>query len=223
MRFHRTESIVAGILFIVATSATMAGFVLTDPILGGTDVAGEVSAHRSRMALGAVLETTNALASAGIAMALFPIIWRYVQALAVAYLGLRVMEASLGLLAATGLLILLSPESGAAGVAIHKWAFLMVLSVFSVSTLVLYPVLFIYRIVPVVLSVWGLVGGVMLLVSCMLILSGWTVSGSMIDTLLSLPIWVNEMALALWLLLRGVDLSHPPAPSPEQTRAAQAH
>jgi hypothetical protein len=105
-------------------------------------------------------------------MALFPIIWRYTQGLAVAYLGLRVIEASLGMLAATGLIILLSPEGGMAGVAIHHWAFLMVLTVFSVSTLVLYPVLFIYRLVPVFLSVWGLVGGLMLLSSCMLILFG---------------------------------------------------
>ncbi|SHJ34332.1 protein of unknown function [Shimia gijangensis] len=123
---------------------------------------------------------------------------------AVAYLGLRVIEASLGVLAVTGLLVLLSPESAAIGLAIHKWAFLMVLIVFSVSTFVLYPFLFFYRLVPVFLSVWGFFGGMMLLLSCMLILFGWTVSGSAIDTLLSLPIWINEMVLALWLLLRGV-------------------
>lgn len=207
MRTYRTATIAAGILFITATTATMAGFTLIDPILAGPDVIGQVADQRSRVSVGAVLETTNALASAGIAMALFPIIWRYTQGLAVAYLGLRVIEAGLGVLAATGLIMLLSPESGMAGVAIHRWAFLMVLTVFSISTLVLYPVLFIYRLVPVFLSVWGLVGGLTLLLSCMLILFGQIASGSRLDTLLSLPIWINEMALALWLLIRGVQLT----------------
>ena len=215
MSTYRTESVAAGILFIAATAATMAGFALTDPILGGTDVAGQVAKQRSWIIVGVILEITNALASAGIAMALFPIIWRYTQGLAVTYLGLRVIEAGLGVVAATGLLILFSPENGVVGVTIHDSAFLLVLTLFSVGTLVLYPVLFSYRLVPVILSVWGLIGGMMLLLSCMLILFGWINSGSTIDTLLSLPIWLNEMALAIWLLLRGVDLSLAPKSSQE--------
>lgn len=210
---YRTESIAAGMLFIVATSATMASFALTDPILGGADVAGQIAAQRSWIIVGALLEIANALASAGIAMAFFPMIWRYTQGLAVAYLGLRVIEAALGVLAATGLLILLAPETSGVGVAIHDQAFFLVLTVFSVGTFVLYPVLFIYRLAPVFLSVWGFIGGLMLLLSSMLILFGWTDRGSMIDTLLSLPIWINEIALALWLLVRGVDLRLAPKSS----------
>jgi len=205
MRTYRYESVAAGILFIAATTATMASFALIDPILGEGDVAGLLASQRSRIIAGASLEVTNALASAGIAMALFPIIWRCTQGLAVAYLGLRVIEAGLGVLAATGLLVLLSPENGEVGVAIHNSAFLLVLTVFSVGAIVLNLVLFIYRLVPVVLSIWGLIGGLMLLLSCLLILFGWIESGSMVDTLLSLPIWINEMALALWLLVRGVS------------------
>ncbi|MEH6647583.1 DUF4386 domain-containing protein [Sulfitobacter sp.] len=188
------------------TTATMAGFALTNPILGGTDVAGQVAKQRSWIIIGVILEITNALASAGIAMALFPIIWRYTQGLAVTYLRLRVIEAGLGVVAVTGLLILLSPKNGVVGVTIHDSAFLLVLTLFSVGTLVLYPVL---------MSVWGLIGGMMLLLSCMLILFGWIDSGSKIDTLLSLPIWLNEMALAIWLLLWGVDLSLAPKSSQE--------
>lgn len=79
MSTYRTESIAAGILFITATTATMASFALTDPVLSGADVAGQVADQQSRVIVGALLETINALASAGIAMALFPIIWRHVQ------------------------------------------------------------------------------------------------------------------------------------------------
>ena len=51
------------------------------------------------------------------------------------------------------------------------------------------------------------------LLSCMLILFGWIDGGSTIGTLLSLPIWFNDMALAIWLLLQGVNLSLAPKPS----------
>ena len=47
----------------------------------------------------------------------------------------------------------------------------------------------------------------MLLVSGLLILFGQIEIGSTTDTILSLPIWINEMALALWLIFRGVDMT----------------
>ena len=84
--------------------------------------------------------------------------------------------------------------------------FLLVLIVFSCGTLLFYPLLFKYRLVPPVLSLWGLIGGSMLLVSCLLILFGQITMGGTTDLVLSLPIWINEMVLAVWLFLRGLDL-----------------
>lgn len=211
MRAYRTESTVAGVLFITATVSTMASQIVIAPMLGAPDVAGHVAGHRAAFVSGVILELVNALASAGIAIALFPIIWRCVRSVAVAYLGLRIIEASLGAFAAGALLILLSFSDPAIAIALHEWGFLLVLIVFSVGTLILYPLLFSYRLVPPVLSLWGLIGGVMLLVSCLLILFGRIETGSRADLVLSLPIWINEMALALWLILRGVDPRHAPS------------
>ncbi|MCO4847187.1 MAG: DUF4386 domain-containing protein [Yoonia sp.] len=211
MRHYRTESIVAGVLFITATGATMASQIIIAPMLGAPDVVGQVTDQRSLFVVGVMLELANALASAGIAIALYPIIWRCVQGLAVAYVGLRLIEASLGACAAIGLLMLLSGTDRALAVALHDWAFLLVLLVFSIGTLILYPVLFKFRLVPVVLSLWGLIGGLMLLVSVVLILFGRIEIGSGTDMVLSLPIWINEMALALWLIFRGFDLHRIPS------------
>lgn len=71
----------------------------------------------------------------------------------------------------------------------------------------LYPILFRFRLVPVFISLWGLIGGLMLLASNMLILFGPIEIGSTADTLLSLPIWINEMVLAVWLIVKGFNLS----------------
>lgn len=206
MRTYKAESIIAGVLFITATAATMAGLSIVEPMLEASDTSSAIAQNRSLFITGVLLEATNALASAGIAIAFYPIIWRCVKGLAVAYLGLRLLEAGLGFLAATGLLLLLSPAGASVANAIHGWAFVMVLLVFSIGTLIFYPVLFRYRLVPRVLSLWGLIGGTMLLISCLLILFGRIEMGSGTDTLLSLPIWINEMVLALWLILRGVDM-----------------
>lgn len=205
---QRTCARVAGILFITATAATMASQLLVEPILQAPDVAASIAENQTLFVGSALLEIVNALASAGIAFALFPILRQCAEGLAIAYVGLRVMEATLGIVATIGLLLLLGP--GIANhpmiIAGHDLAFLLLLLVFSVGTMVLYPLLFTFRLVPPWLSLWGFVGGVMLFVSVLMILFGRIEIGSTLDTLLSLPIWINEMALALWLVFRGVDL-----------------
>lgn len=213
-QMFRTESIVAGVLFITATGATMVSQVIVEPILESAHVTAGLAGREAVFTLGVLLEIVNALASAGIAIALFPILWQCVPGLAVAYAGLRTVEASTGIAAATGLLMLFSVETAPIGPVWHEWAFLMVLLVFSAGTFVLYPTLFVFRLVPRVLSVWGLIGGLMLLLSILLILFGRIEIGSTTDLVLSLPIWINEMALALWLIFRGVDMSAAPAGTP---------
>ncbi|SMX31397.1 DUF4386 domain-containing protein [Actibacterium lipolyticum] len=204
---YRTESRVAGVLFIIATAATMASQMIVEPILDRATEVTVLAGREGAFRTGVLLEVLNALASAGIAIALFPILWCCVRGLAVAYAGLRTIEASTGIAAVCGLLLLLSPDMGEIGLVWHDWAFLLLLLVFSTSACVLYPVLFVFRLVPRVLSVWGLIGGLMLAVSVLLILFGRIEFGSMTDLVLSLPIWINEMALALWLIFRGVDMS----------------
>jgi len=154
MRDYRVEAIIAGILFIAATGATMASQMIITPILASPDVAEYVIAHRPVFVLGIVLEIVNALASAGIAVAFFPILWHCARILAPAYGSLRAIEASMGVVAAIGFLLLLTPTGGAFAIEFHDAAFSLVLIVFSVSTLILYPALFRFRLVPTILSIW---------------------------------------------------------------------
>lgn len=205
----RRASVVAGLLFITATGATVVSQLLLAPMLTAADPLGALGQARETWIGGAALEMANAIASAGIAIALFPILWRVSLASAAAYLGLRVIEGAIGVFAAVSLLTLLSAEA-APGVgialAMHEWGFFSVLAVFSIGTLVLYPTLYRHRLVPRLLSLWGLAGGLALLLSLILILSGRIAMGSTPDVILSSPIFAQEMVLALWLILRGVDL-----------------
>lgn len=200
---------IAGFLFITATAATMLSQILIEPFLQAPEVVSRVAEDRDLFVVSALLEVVNALASAGIAFALFPILRRCVEGLAVAYVGLRVIEAALGIVATIGLLMLHAPGAVEDTIAIagRDLAFLLLLLVFTIGTMVLYPLLFTFRLVPHWLSIWGLVGGAMLFVSVLMILFGRIEIGSTLDMILSLPIWINEMVLALWLIFQGVDLT----------------
>ena len=83
----------------------------------------------------------------------------------------------------------------------------MLLIVFSLGALMLYPALYNSQLVPRIISLWGLVGSIVLLIANLLILFGFTELNSVIDNLLSLPIGLNEMVLAVWLIAKGFDLS----------------
>lgn len=198
-----------GFLFIAATSATMISQIVMEPLTAEAILASELERHRQTLAFATVFEIINSLASAGIAIALYPLLRRCAEVPATGYLGMRLIEGAVGVCAAIGLIVLLYIEEPLTQVvlAIHNWMFLYVLIVFSVGTFLLYPMMFKFGLVPKVLAAWGLIGGGMLLLSCISLLFGWIEMGGTTDLVLSLPIWINEMALAIWLIIRGFDLS----------------
>jgi hypothetical protein len=198
-----------GFLFIAATSATMISQIVMEPLTAEAILASELERHRQTLAFATIFEIINALASASIAIALYPLLRRCAEVPATGYLGMRLIEGAAGVCAAIGLIMLLQVEEPLTQVvmAIHYWMFLYVLIVFSVGTFLLYPMLFKFGLVPKVLAAWGLIGGGMLLLSCISLLFGWIEMGGTTDLVLSLPIWINEMALAIWLIIRGFDLS----------------
>jgi hypothetical protein len=74
--------------------------------------------------------------------------------------------------------------------------------VFGVSAVILNAVLYRTVLVPRWISVWGLIGAVLLLVSAALELYGSDPSTT-VQAVLAAPIAINEMVLAVWLIARG--------------------
>jgi len=201
----RRSTRIAAVLFVAATASTMASQMILERL---SDSAAGLATQQDLLALAVVFEIVNGLASAGIALALYPVLRRLSELMATGYLGLRVLEGALGVAAAASLMLIVVPEPGTFtwAVAHHDATFLLVLIVFSCGTFCFYPLLYKYRLVPRLLSLWGMIGGLMLLISCYLILFGRIEAGGTTDLVLSLPIWINEMVLAAWLFSRGLDL-----------------
>jgi len=74
MNSSRKIAIIAGVLFIIATVASLLSTVFTKPILDATDYLIKISANGNRIAIGALFQFIAAAASAGIAISLYPIL-----------------------------------------------------------------------------------------------------------------------------------------------------
>ena len=85
---------VTGVLFLVTIVASIpAQFIMYAPVLNNPDYI--VSAGTDTLVRwGAVLEVITALACIGTAVALFPIVKRQNEAVALSYVGSRVLEAA---------------------------------------------------------------------------------------------------------------------------------
>ena len=73
--------------------------------------------------------------------------------------------------------------------------------------MILYPVLYKSRLVPRWISAWGFLAAVILLVGTVLpelgLLAG--MSGVALELVFVLPIPLNEITLAIWLIVKGFD------------------
>jgi Domain of unknown function (DUF4386) len=224
MNSSRKIAIIAGVLFIIATVAALLSTVFTKPILDATDYLIKISANENRIAIGALFRFIAAAASAGIAISLYPILKKYNQGLALGSVGFRIIEGMLGIVSVICLLLLttLSQQFVTAGAldssyfqntgvlikAVRDWMGNVAgLLAFGLGALMYYYIFFQTKLVPRWLSGWGLIGIILIIVTSMLVM--FRVVGPMSTTqvVLAVPIGLQEMVLAVWLIVKGFNPS----------------
>ena len=218
MNSERKSAIITGVLFVIATASALVGTSITGSSLNATDYLAAISADRSRVILSVILQFVAATTSAGIAMSLYPVLRKHSEGLALGAVGFRIIEGVFYLVAALGLLSLVSlsgeyVKEGAAlasqfqsvGIMImaaRKWAgFVLAVVAFCIGAAMYYSVFFRTRLVPRWLSGWGLLGVATLFTMVILVMFGREPSGVVL--VLAVPIAVQEMVLAVWLIAKG--------------------
>jgi hypothetical protein len=223
MKTDRKTAMVAGLLFILATVFSLASTIVTGPILAASDYLVSASSNANQMVLGVLLLLGAAVSVTLIPAALFPVLKRHSESKALGYFGIRTLEAVTMVIGAVSLLALVSSgqeyvkagvsmvsafqASGTLWLAVYNWTFWLDPIVFGVGGLLLYDLLYIHRLVPRWLSLWGIMGVVLVMAFGMLQLFG---SGPIY---LALPIAVQEMAMAAWFIVKGIDPTTIPAAS----------
>lgn len=210
---------IVGVLFIAATIAYSLSVVLLDPILGTSDYLTKISANENILIISAFLVLIDAVAVAGIAIVIYPVLKKHNETLALGYVGARIAEGvlfSVNVITALTLLTLSQEfaKSGALDTSYYQilgtvllaagnWAYLLGLGLaFALSALILNFVLYQSKLVPRWLSVWGFVGAALVFVNYLL-----ESFGTNPVEILFLPIAVQEMVFAIWLIVKGFNLS----------------
>lgn len=195
-----------GVLFIVGTVCLVLSAVLTGPVLSGRNVLDAVAAQPDRLAVGALLVLVGGFALALVPVVFWPVGRRYDETLAMGYVVFRgALETVLYLGIALGWLLLIElstqPDGeGAAGLVRGAEAVItdrLLAIPFALGAAMFCLLLYRSRLVPRWLSVWGLVGAALYLVAPVVSMFGLSLS------LLMAPLAVQEMALALWLIVKG--------------------
>jgi hypothetical protein len=219
---NATIARVVGVLFIVATITAIVGGSLLLPLAEEDYLAAAADAP-SQIVSGVVLEFVLVLSVIAIAALLHPVLRRHDDGLAVGYVAARILEGVLLLAASVSALLVLSLAvehgAGTAGVeavgdavlAAREWTLLLgSLVMLGVSAVILNALLLRSGLVPSWLSGWGLVGGGLILVRGLIELYGVELSG-LLQGVFAAPIALQEMVLAVWLIVRGFDPSAVPA------------
>jgi len=217
----RRAALTAGVLFIVATAASLLSAAVEHPILTGTDYLTRIAGNTSRVSAGGLLELVAAAASAGIAISLYPVLRERSQGLALGAVVFRALEAVMYTVGAVITLSLLTVARqyaqatapghggiraiGDALTGVREDAILAGVFAFVLGALMYYYVLYRSRLVPRWLSGWGIAAEFPMLIACLSALFSHTSVTSF--TILILPIAVQEMVLAAWLILRGFSPS----------------
>ena len=221
MNTNRQNALSAGVLFVIADIAGVLAFAFLGPVYN-PDYLIKVAENRNLVITGALIVLIAELACSGIAIWLYPVLKKHNEALALWSVGLRIIEAILGLVSVIGLLVLipLSQEFIKAGtpdasyfqtlgtliLTVRGWIRdVLMLFAWGLGALLYNYIFFQAKLLPRWLSGWGIVAILLHLASCLLAIFAIISPSSPIQVLLLAPSGLQEMALAVWLIVKGFN------------------
>ena len=232
MRSRDVRATAAGLFFIAATATSLVATAFLGSVLNGPGFLAAVALHQNRLLAAALFQLLAAFTSAAIAVTLYPVLRQYAAATALGAVAFRIIEGVFYALSAVSTLILVSLSAQlTAGASAHASADLVrdlrdsagcvgVLAFCTGATLY-YLIFYRSQLIPRWLSLWGLAGTVLCLTAGLLVLFQAIAPLSGTQVVLSLPIGVQEMVLAVWLIAKGFSpTAKTKAPAPT---AAELH
>jgi Domain of unknown function (DUF4386) len=222
MNSYRKTAIIVGVLFIIATVMSILSTVPLGSTLTASNYLTSVSANENQVIIAMIFELIAAVSAFGTAVMLFPVLKKTIESLALGYVALRLIENIFYIVGALSLIIILTVGQGyVAGasnasyyqplgtllLALHDWSIWMgTLIFFGLGSLTLNYLLYQSKLVPRFLSVWGLIGAALVLLYGLLSLFSLTPDLSSL-AILAVPIAVQEMVFAVWLIVKGFNPS----------------
>src|SRR5215211_9022071 len=215
---HRRVSLAFGVLFIITFITSIPALGLYQPVLD--DPAGYITGDGkdNQIYLGAFLEFLLVITNVGTATVLYPIARRQNEALAISYVGARIVEVifiAAGIIFVLGVVSLrhdlqAADEVAFALAALKDWTFLMGpgLVVPFGNGLILGYLMYRSGLVPRRMAWLGLIGGPLLLFGNFGVLFDWWDQTGLVSALV-IPEFIWEAFLGIYCAIRGFKRDSP--------------
>ena len=221
---NRTNAAIVGVLLILGTVPALLSLPLALNTVNAPDHLTAISTNAGQMIIFTAIKFIMGVACAGIGLALYPILKKYNEGLAFGAAGFRVIEGAVQVVGALLYVVLLAlsqefVKAGAPASSYFQTADVVinagigwfrdaaVLFPFGIGALMYYIVFYQYRLVPRWLTVWGLVGITLTIISALLVMFHLLPPFGTIQVILNLPILPQELVLAIWLIAKGFNPS----------------
>jgi hypothetical protein len=220
----RKAAAVVGVLFILGTVPALLSLPLAVNTVNAPDHLTTISINEGQMAIFTAVKFIMGMACAGIGLALYPILKKYNEGLAFGAAGFRIIEGVVDVVGALLYVALLAlsqefVKAGAPASSYFQTADVVInagigwfrdaamLLPFGIGALMYYIVFYQYRLVPRWLTVWGLAGITLTIISALLVMFRLLPPAATIAIALNIPILPQELVLAVWLIVKGVNPS----------------
>ena len=222
MKTYKKNAIIIGALFILTSIAGLIESNLSVPILQGS--LNNVYPNESLVKIGALLILVMSIGIVGIAIAIFPVLKKHNETIAITYLSFRIIECVF-LIVGAGVLLLfitLSKSYIATGIPTTSYfqtisdiaitvrysAFQIAMAILGLGSMMVCYLLYRSKLIPKWLAAWGFIGYAFLLASALLDILGIidTVHGS--GNMMYIPGGIFEIIVfPLWLFVKGFNSS----------------
>jgi hypothetical protein len=223
MNTYRKNAIIVGVLYIIGTVAGILCKVFTGPIQDDLNLLTKVTANETPIIMGALFLLIMGLALAMVPVMMFPILKKQNEALALGYVVYRGALETVTTIAMVISLLLLTIFSQQYIAGAPNASFIQTLGtlllkgkdtistisqiVFPLGALIFYFLLYQSKLIPRWISGWGLIAAILWIAVTLLDLFGIISAWSTVQVVLALPIGLQEMVMAVWLIVKGFNPS----------------
>jgi uncharacterized protein DUF4386 len=215
MASHRKISLTAGLLYLL-TMVSIPTLALYGQVKSANYILG--AGPDTAAIIGGISEVIVALAGIGTAVVLFTVLKKQNEGLALGLVASRILEAAAIFVGVAFLLSIVTLRQAAAGadalvtgnvlVTLYDRIFLLGGSFLpAVDDLLLGFLLYKSRLVPRALSLIGIVGGPVLIAGFLAVVFGVIGRQAPLAVLSALPVFLFELSLGIWLIVKGFNRS----------------
>lgn len=228
MNKERKLTLIAGVLYVLGTVFGVLSMVMTSALREGGSLLEAVYQNPNQVLTGSMFVLLMGLSLSLMAIFLYPVLRKQNSLLALGYVVFRGgLEMVMYIASAVSWLFLLPLSNFVFGNGGQMDTGVIVLAdtlfnsiefstimtiVFILGALMFYVTLYQGRLVPRWLSLWGLIGAVPFLIAFMLQMYGVITDADTTFTIMIMPLAIQEMVLALWMIIKGFKFQAAPEP-----------